>query len=46
MDVRYFKKGVGEYKVSGAIKYKVSQGWEGHFGNVMGYRLLVTLFKM
>ncbi len=22
------------------------QGWEGCFGNVIGYRLLVTLFKM
>ncbi len=22
------------------------QGWEGYFGNVIGYRLLVTLFKM
>ncbi len=22
------------------------QGWEGHFGNVIGYRLLVTLFVM
>ncbi len=21
------------------------QGWEGYFGNVIGYRLLVTLFK-
>ncbi len=23
-----------------------SQGWESYFGNVIGYRLLVTVFKM
>ncbi len=23
-----------------------NQGWEGYFGNVISYRLLVTLFKM
>ncbi len=23
-----------------------NQGWEGYFGNVIGYRLLVTIFKM
>ncbi len=25
---------------------KCKQGWEGYFGNVIGYRLLVTTFKM
>ncbi len=26
--------------------YCAEQGWEGYFGNVIGYRSLVTLFKM
>ncbi len=24
----------------------LEQGWKGYFGNVIGYRLLVTIFKM